>query len=100
MANLEVYKNTKFEKLLDLFDITQRFLLDHQAEILNVPPIYWTAPSWTRSTLYSRPNDHVDERKSTRLLRFRLMLGEDVRARIKDGNIKLKNFDSPTLTEN
>ena len=49
--NLEVYRNTNFEKLQNLFDITQRLILDHQVEILNVPPIDWTPPSWTRSTL-------------------------------------------------
>ena len=34
-----------------MFGITQRLILEHPAEILNVPPIDWTAPSWTRSTL-------------------------------------------------
>ena len=35
----------------NLFHITQKLILDHQAEILNVSPIDWTAPSWTRSAL-------------------------------------------------
>ena len=48
---LEVYRNTNFEGLQNLFDVTQKLILDIQAEILNVTPIGWTAPSWTRSTL-------------------------------------------------
>ena len=46
VENLEVY----FEELQNLFDITQKLTLDHQAEILNVTPIDWTALSWARST--------------------------------------------------
>ena len=49
--NLEVYRHINFEEFHNLFDITQRLILDHQAEILNVSPIDWTAPSSTRSTL-------------------------------------------------
>ena len=49
--NLEVYKSTNFEEPKNLFDITQRLLLEHEAEILNVSPTDWTARSWTRSTL-------------------------------------------------
>ena len=49
--NLEGYRNTNFEDLKNLFDITQRLILEHAAEILNVSPIDWTAPSWTRSSL-------------------------------------------------
>ena len=48
---LEVYKNTNFEEVQNLFGITQKLVWDHPDEILNVKPIEWTAPSWTRSTL-------------------------------------------------
>ena len=48
---LEVFRKTNFEELQNLFDITQRLILDHQAEILNVSPIDWIDPSWTRSSL-------------------------------------------------
>ena len=51
VENLGLYKNTNFEELQNLFDITQKLTLDHQAEILSVTAIDWTAPSWTRSTL-------------------------------------------------
>ena len=47
---LEAYKNTNFEELQHLFDITQK--LEHkQGEILDVKTIEWTSPSWTKSTL-------------------------------------------------
>ena len=52
---------------------------------------------------FARSGDYVDESKSTCLLIFRLMLGEEcqiIQKRIEDGKIKLKNFDSPILTEN
>ena len=51
VANLEVFRNTNFEELQNLFDITQKLILDHHAEILNVTTIDWTSLSWTRSTL-------------------------------------------------
>ena len=51
VENLEVFRNTNFEELQNLFDITQKLMLDHQAEILNVTTIDWTALSWERSTL-------------------------------------------------
>ena len=51
---------------------------------------------------FSRSGDYVDESKSTCLLRSRLMFGKTVRlfrSESKMGKIKLKNFDSPILTE-
>ena len=47
---LEAYKNTNFEELQNLFDITQK-LVHMQGEILDVKTIEWTSLSWTRSTL-------------------------------------------------
>ena len=48
---LEVYRNTNFEEHQNLFDITQKLILDHQPEIVNVTTIDWTAPTWSTSTL-------------------------------------------------
>ena len=47
---LEVYKNTKFEELPNLFDITQK-LVHKQGEILTVKMIECASRSWTRSSL-------------------------------------------------
>ena len=48
---LEGYRNTNFEELQNLFDITQKWILEREAEILDVSTIGWTSPLWTRSTL-------------------------------------------------
>ena len=53
--NRQVFRQTNFEELQNLFDITQKLILHHQAQILNVS-------------------------KGTRLLRFRRMLGEDAKS--------------------
>ena len=74
-ANLEVYKNTNFEEIHSLFNITQNLILEHSEEILHVHTIESTSPSWTRSTL---SHDQVDKTKSTCILRFRSVSGEDV----------------------
>ena len=47
---LEVYKNTNFEELQNLFYITHK-LVHKQREILNVRMIECASPSWTRSSL-------------------------------------------------
>ena len=49
--NLVTSRNTKFEELKTLFDITQRLVLDQDFEILNVSSIEWTFTPWVRSTL-------------------------------------------------
>ena len=51
LANLEVYKNTNFEDIQSLFNITQKLILEHSEEILNVNTIHSTSPFWTRSVL-------------------------------------------------
>ena len=49
LANLDVFKNTNFEDIQSLFNITQKWILEHSEEILNVHTIESTLPSWTRS---------------------------------------------------
>ena len=49
--NLEVFRNSNFEELQNSFHITQKLMLHHQVEILNVKTIERTFLSWTRSTL-------------------------------------------------
>ena len=51
VANLEVYKNTNFEEIQSLSNVTQKLILEHSEEILNVNTIHSTSPSWTRSVL-------------------------------------------------
>ena len=49
--NLVTSRNTNFEELKTLFDITQKLILKQDFEILNVSPIEWTFSPWMRSTL-------------------------------------------------
>ena len=76
VENLEVYRNTNFEELENLFDITQKVILDHHLEILNVKTIEWTSPSWTRSTL---SHDQVITWTKAKV-RVHSELGENVRS--------------------
>ena len=41
----EVSRDTNFEELQGVFHITQKLMLHHQVEILNVKTIEWTSPS-------------------------------------------------------
>ena len=75
-----------------------------------IKPKFWMCHRlWLDSSLMdkiftdARPSDRVDESKSARLLRFRTCAWgtcQSFQKRIKDGKIKLKNFDSPILTKN
>ena len=49
--NLVTSKNTHFEELKTLFDITQKVISDQDFEILNVSTIEWKFTPWMRSTL-------------------------------------------------
>ena len=40
LANLEVYKNKNLEEIQSLFNITQKLMLEHSEEILNVNTIH------------------------------------------------------------
>ena len=48
---LEVYRNTNFEEIQSLFNVTQTLILEQSDEVLNVHTIESTSHSWTRSTL-------------------------------------------------
>ena len=76
LANLEVYKNTNFEEIQSSFSITQKLILEHSEEILNVHPIVSTSPSWTRSALSHDQVIQWTKEKSTCIFRFRTMLGK------------------------
>ena len=66
--NSEIFKNTKFEKIWNLFNITQKLIKGHSEEFLNVesleyneasiiglcfgdPPIFWRGRSFPRGPL-------------------------------------------------
>ena len=49
VAALEVYKNANFEEIQSLFNVTQKLILEHSEEILNVNTIESASPSRARS---------------------------------------------------
>ena len=49
--NVDVCKNANFKEIQNLFNVTQRLIMDHLVEILNVSTVDWTSLSWQRSTL-------------------------------------------------
>ena len=51
LANSEIYKNTKFEDIESVLNITQKLAKEHSEEILNVNTIESASPSWKRSVL-------------------------------------------------
>ena len=52
VSNSEIYKNTKFQDTKCVFNnITQKLLMEHSEEILNVKCLEYSSPSWARSVL-------------------------------------------------
>ena len=51
LANSEIYKNTKFEEIESLFNITEKLVMEHSEEILTVKCLEYSSPSWVRSAL-------------------------------------------------
>ena len=47
----EIYKNTKFENIWSEFNITQKLVIEHSEEIMNMKCLEYSSPSWTRSIL-------------------------------------------------
>ena len=58
--NLEVSKNSEFEDIESLFNITKK-LVSENSDIRNVNYMDTTSPSWTRSTLLGGRALKVDE---------------------------------------
>ena len=50
-SNSEIYKNTKFEDIESVFNITQKLVREHSEEILNVKCLEYSSLSWTKSVL-------------------------------------------------
>ena len=70
MKILERYRNINFEQLKNLFDITQRLILEHEADTSTQIPSY----AWERCKIFQEQT--------------------------KDGTLNSKNFNSPVLTKN
>ena len=90
---------TNFEEVKNVFDMTQNMILEHEAEFLNVPPIDWTASSWTRSTLMHDQVDRKQKYTSTQIPSCVWGRCKSIQKRTKDGMLNRKNFNSPILRE-
>ena len=51
VSNSEIYKNTKFENIENVFNITQKLIQEHSEEILNAKCLEYSSLSWARSVL-------------------------------------------------
>ena len=49
LTNSEIYKNTEFENIWSVFNITRKLIKEHSEEILNVKCLEYSSPSWTTS---------------------------------------------------
>ena len=51
LTSSEVFKKTKFKNIWSVFNITQKLVMEHSEEILNVKCLEFSSPSWARSVL-------------------------------------------------
>ena len=51
LTNSEIYKSTKLVEIERLFNVTQKLVMEHYEEILNVKWLAYLSPSWMRSVL-------------------------------------------------
>ena len=60
VSSSEIYKNTAFEDVESVFNITQKLVMEHSEEILNLKCLEYSSLSWTRSVLpmIKRSNGH------------------------------------------
>ena len=72
---VEIYKNTNFEKIESLFDITQKMAMEHSEEILNVRWLESSSPS--EISIISWSSDQMGKGKNMCLCIFRSMSATD-----------------------
>ena len=77
LANSEIYKNTKFDEIESLFNITRKLVMELSEEILNVKCLEYSSPSWARSILSHDQAIKWAKAISTCLCSFRSMCGTD-----------------------
>ena len=67
LSKLEFYKNTQFEEIQSLFNITRKLVMEHSEEILNVKCLKCSSPSWARSVLSHDQTIKMGKNKSMSL---------------------------------
>ena len=65
VSNSEIYKNTKFENIENVFNITQNLIQEHSEEILNAKCLEYSPLSWAKSVL---ANDQALKRAKAKAL--------------------------------
>ena len=100
LANLEVYKNTNFEEIQSLFDITQKLILEHSEEILNVNTIDSASRSWRDRYCFTIKwfSDKAKVCSDSVLCLVKLWM--EAKVQLKDGKVKWKNSKCLLLTKN
>ena len=53
LTNSEIYKNTNFEEFDSFFNITQKLTMEHSGEVLNLPWLERSSPSWAARSVLS-----------------------------------------------
>ena len=93
---LIAHKNTNFDALKTLLDITQKLILDQNSEILNVSKIEWHFTPWRSTLLYDKSNQ-VGESQGSRLLRLSSLSGKDTEH--SEANEKQKQLSASSGVE-
>ena len=75
LANLEVYNNTNFQEIQSLFNITQKLILEHSEDILNVNNDWKRISLMDEIDIGSWSSNPVDKGRSACILRFRTVCG-------------------------
>ena len=91
VSNVEIHKNTKFEEIESLFNITQKGIEEHSEEILNVRSLDLLITIWTRSTLVIDEAIKLAKAKASTQIPFCVLVGWNKnQEQQKDGKAKLK----------
>ena len=103
LDNVEVYKNTNFEKIQNLFNITQKLTLEH-SEIDSSWEYDWKYISrMDEIYILSWSNDQVDKRKKymfTQILFYARKRCMSTSTQLKDGQVKWKNSKCHHVAKN
>ena len=99
--NLAAYRNTNFEELTTLFDITLRLIVEQSFEIQNVSTMIIYFLSLGEIYSVSRTSNQVGESKGTCLPRLSLVWERCmvIQKRMKSEKARSDNSNNPTSTQ-
>ena len=92
LENSEIHTNTQFEEIESLFSITQKLVMEHSEEILNVKCLEYSSPSWARSVLSHDQAIKWAQKYVSMLIPFYVLdRWRKVQERWTDGKVKWKD---------